>query len=133
METINFSNSIAATNIEQFFQTHDVAYLAEDVTYTNMATGDKIEGRQAVADMLNYFFHVAFEAKAVIRKTVITESSALLEASIVGKHIGEVAGIPPTGKQVNIPYCVVYDLNRDSMIQAARIYMLTEVLAQQLK
>jgi hypothetical protein len=38
-----------------------------------------------------------------------------------------------TGKQVNVPLCVTYDLNEDGLIQNGRIYMLTDVMMQQLK
>jgi predicted ester cyclase len=68
-----------------------------------------------------------------VNNTVITKNHALLEASFVGKHIGEFAGISATGKQVNVPLCVSYDLNEDGLIQNGRIYMLTDVMMQQLK
>ena len=68
-----------------------------------------------------------------MNNTVITEKNALLEATFVGKHIGEFAGIAATGKQVNVPLCVTYDLNEDGLIQHGRIYMLTDVMMQQVK
>ena len=123
----------AIKNIEEFFRTHDVIYIAENAVFKNMNTGEEINGRKAIADMLNYVYHVAFDAKAIVNNTVITRNHALLEASFVGKHIGEFAGIAATGKQVNVPLCVTYDLNEDGLIQNGRIYMLTDVMMQQLK
>ena len=123
----------AMKNIEEFFKTHDVIYVAEDAVFKNMNTGEEINGREAIAGMLNYIYHVAFDAKAIVNNTVITENHALLEASFVGKHIGEFAGISATGKQVNVPLCVTYDLNEDGLIQNGRIYMLIDVMMQQLK
>lgn len=120
-------------NIEEFFKTHDVIFVAENAVFKNMNTGEEINGRKAIADMLNYVYHVAFDAKAIVNNTVITRNHALLEASFVGKHIGEFAGIAATGKQVNVPLCVTYDLNEDGLIQNGRIYMLTDVMMQQLK
>jgi hypothetical protein len=32
-----------------------------------------------------------------------------VKGDFVGKHIGEFAGIPATGKDVRVPLCVVYD------------------------
>ena len=83
--------------------------------------------------MLHYMYHVAFDAKAIVNNTVITKDHALLEASFAGKHIGEFAGVPATGKQVNVPLCVTYDLNEDGLIKNGRIYMLMDVMMQQLK
>ena len=123
----------AMKNIEEFFKTHDVIYVAENAVFKDMNSGEEINGRKAIADMLNYLYHVAFDAKAIVNNTIITENLALLEASFVGKHIGEFAGISATGKQVNVPLCVTYDLNEDGLIQNGRIYMLTDVMMRQLK
>ena len=134
METvINQPESNIVENIEEYFKTHDTKYVAEDAVFFNMATGEEVKGRDAIAGMLHYIYHVAFDAKAIVSNTIISENNAALEASFVGKHIGEFAGISATGKQVNVPLCVTYDLNKDGLIQKARIYMLTDVMMQQLK
>jgi steroid delta-isomerase-like uncharacterized protein len=118
-------------NMEAFFATHDVQYVAEDVVYTSLNTGEKTVGREAVGQMLHYIYHVAFDAKAEIINTVITEDHALLEANIKGKHIGEFAGVAATNKEVSIPACVCYDLE-DGLIKRARVYLLIDVLMRQL-
>lgn len=123
----------AMKNMEEFFKTHDVIYVAENAVFKDMNTGEEINGRKAIAGMLNYLYHVAFDAKAIVNNTIITKNHALLEASFAGKHIGEFAGISATGKQVNVPLCVTYDLNEDGLIQNGRIYMLTDVMMRQLK
>ena len=133
METDIKEQTKATNNLKEFFKTHDVMYVAEKAVFKNMTTGDEINGRKAIADMLNYLYHIAFDAKIIMNNTVIAKTNALLEASFVGKHIGEFGGIAATGKQVNVPLCVTYDLNEDGLIQNARIYMLTDVMMQQLK
>jgi predicted ester cyclase len=133
METDIKTQTNAINDLKEFFKTHDVMYVAENAVFKNMTTGEDINGRKAIADMLNYLYHVAFDANIIVNNTVITENKALLEASFVGKHIGEFAGIAATGKQVNVPLCVSYDLNEDGLIQNGRIYMLTDVMMQQLK
>lgn len=120
-------------NLEEFFKTHDSKYVAEDAIFKDMTTGKETKGRQAISAMLHYIYHIAFDAEAIVTNTVITGKNALLEASFVGKHIGEFAGIEATGKQVNVPLCITYDLNDDGLIQTARIYMLTDVMMHQLK
>jgi predicted ester cyclase len=56
---------------------------------------------------------------------------AVLEAEFVGKHIGEFAGMPATGRSVRVPLCVIYDLEAGK-IKRARVYMETPVLMRQL-
>lgn len=133
METDIKEQTKATNNLKEFFKTHDVMYVAETAVFKNMTTGEDITGRKAIGDMLNYLYHVIFDAKIIVNNTVITNNNALLEASFVGKHIGEFAGIAATGKQVNVPLCVSYDLNEEGLIQNGRIYMLTDVMMQQLK
>ena len=124
--------STAKENMEAYFQTHDVKYVAEDAVFTAMNTGEETRGREAVGQMLNYFYHVAFDAKAEITNKIITEKKALLEFNFVGKHIGEFAGMQPTNKAVNVPTCISYDLE-DGLIKKARIYMLGDVMMKQLQ
>ena len=119
-------------NIEAYMQTHNVKYVAEDAVFKNMGTGEETKGREAIAGMLHYIYHIAFDAKAEVKNMIITEEKALLEGDFKGRHIGEFAGMPATNKDVNVPLCVSYDL-KDGLIQKARIYMLTDVMMQQLQ
>ena len=120
-------------NVEEYFKTHDTMYIASDAVFKNMTTGEETKGRKAIAEMLHYIYHVAFDATAEVTHTMISDKNAVLEANFTGKHIGDFAGVPATGKQVNVPLCVTYDLNNEGLIQTARIYMLTDVMMQQLK
>lgn len=119
--------------IEGYFTSHDSSYVAEDAVFRNMTTGEETKGRTAISGMLNHIYHVAFDAHADVKHTIATDNNAVLEANFTGKHIGEFAGIAATGKEVNVPLCVVYDLNNDGLIKEARIYMLTDVMIRQLK
>jgi steroid delta-isomerase-like uncharacterized protein len=109
----------------------DLSMMADDVVFTNMATGDEHRGPDGVRKMLQYIYHVAFDAKAETRNLVFADKQAVLEADFVGKHIGEFAGIPATGKDVRVPLCVVYDLEGDR-IKRGRVYMEVPVLLRQL-
>ena len=105
-----------------YVENHDVQYIAEDAVFTNLATGEKTEGREAIAQMLHYVYHVAFDARAELKHHVLTEDKCVIEFDFIGKHIGEFAGIPATNKQVKSPVCVTYDLE-DGRIKEARIYI----------
>jgi len=109
----------------------DLSMMADDVVFAHMATGDLHEGPEAVARMLHYVYHVAFDARAETRNLVVDDGKAVFEADFVGTHIGEFAGIPATGKQVRVPLCVVYELE-NNMIKRGRVYMEMPVLFKQL-
>ena len=117
--------------IQNYFETHDTSYLTEDAVFIDMATQQLTVGREAVGQMLHHIYHVAFDAHAEITNTIITENKAILEANFIGKHIGEFAGVPATQKEVNVPLCVVYDLE-NGLIKIARIYLMATVMMQQL-
>ncbi len=109
----------------------DVSMMADDVVFTHMATGQEHIGPEGVLQMLNYFYHLAFDAHAETRNTIFADGKAVLEADFVGKHIGEFAGIPATNKAVRVPLCVVYDLENDH-IKRGRVYFEMPILLQQL-
>lgn len=108
----------------------DLSMMAPDVVFTHMGTGDEHRGPQAVAAMLHYIYHVAFDAQAEGRNMVFADGQAVLEADFVGTHIGEFAGVPATGKPVRVPLCVVYDLEND-MIKRGRVYFETPAFFKQ--
>ena len=109
----------------------DLSMMAEDVVFTNMATGEEHRGVEGVRRMLDHVYHEAFDATAETRSRVYAESQAVLEADFVGTHIGPFAGIPATGRKVRVPLCVVYDLE-NGKISRGRVYMQVPVLLRQL-
>lgn len=123
--------STTTRNMQAYFNSHDVQYVAEDAVFTHMNSGERYEGREAIKQMLHYIYHVAFDARAEIKNVIITEDHALLEATFIGRHIGELAGMQPTNKEVKVPFCVTYDL-KNGLIQEGRVYMLNDVMMAQL-
>ena len=109
----------------------DLSMMAEDVVFTHMATGDEHRGPEGVRQMLEYMYRQAFDARAEVRSRIFSETQAVVEGEFVGKHIGEFAGIPPTGRSVRVPLCVIYDLE-SGWIKRARVYFELPVLMRQL-
>ena len=110
----------------------DLSMMAEDVVFTNMATGEQHHGPEEVRNMLNFVYHVAFDAHAETRNLIVEGNKAVLEANFVGKHIGEFAGMPATNKDVRVPLCVVYELEGDEIV-SGRIYFEVPALMAQLQ
>lgn len=121
----------AQQNLLAYFETHDVKYVAEDAVFRNMSTGEVYTGRAEIGGMLHFIYHVAFDARAERFSHIITEDKALVEGYFKGRHIGEIAGLAPTNKEVDVPICISYDL-KDGLIKEGRIYMLGEVMMRQL-
>jgi len=113
-------------------ETHDVKYVAEDAVFKNLSSGEEYKGRDAIGGMLHFIYHVAFDARAEVTNYIVTEDKAMLEGFFIGRHIGELAGIAPTNKDIRVPLCVSYDL-KNGLIQEGRIYMLNSVMMQQLQ
>jgi hypothetical protein len=96
-----------------------------------MPTGEEIRGRDAVAKHLAGFYHGTLDAHAETVNSMFDGKKGLLEAIVVGKHTGDFAGIPATGRNVKVPIAVAYDVE-GGQIRRARIYLMANVLIQQI-
>jgi len=118
--------------LEAYWKSHDPSYVAEDAVFTMLPTGEEIRGRAAIAKHLDDFYHGSLTAHAEIVSSMFSGSKGLLEALVVGKHTGTFAGIPATGRDVRVPLAVSYDVE-GGLIKRARIYLLANVLMDQIK
>ena len=118
--------------LEAYWKTHDASYVAEDAVFTMMPTGEEIRGREAIARHLAGFYHGALDARAEHVSSIVSGAKGLLEANVVGTHTGDFAGIAATGRSVRVPLAVSYEV-RDGLIRTARIYLMVNVLIEQLR
>ena len=100
---------------------HDAAVLAPDSAFVDVTTGRRWTGANEIAAMLDGMYRVAFDARVEEPRLVADEDAVVLEATFVGRHIGEFAGVAATGAEVRVPLVVVYDL-ADGVIHGARIH-----------
>ncbi len=85
-----------------------------------METGDQIRGRDAVRDHIVALHSELFEARPELRNLSVTDGAASVEAEFVGRRIrAELAGVPPTGAEVRLPYAVFYDVKDGSITALA--------------
>ena len=117
--------------LEAYWKDHDPLYVAEDAVFTMMPTGEQIRGRDAIAKHLAGFYHGALEARAERTNAVFGDGRGVLEARVLGRHTGVFAGVPATGRDVDVPLCVTYELS-SGLIKQAHIYLMVNVLLAQI-
>lgn len=117
--------------LEAYWAEHDPRHVAEDAVFTMQPTGEEIRGREAIAGHLAGFYHGALEARAVRENAIFGDGQGVLEARVVGRHTGTFAGVAATGRDVDVPLCVTYELS-GGLITRARIYLMVNVLLQQI-
>jgi predicted ester cyclase len=102
-----------------------------DVVVTFEGTDQRADGREAAEQLIRYVHEIAFDARPELKNLFVDEGKAAIEADFAGAHTGEFAGIQPTGREVRVPYSVIYDLRGDK-ISALRIYFPMSLLIEQL-
>jgi hypothetical protein len=117
--------------LEAYWEDHDPRFVAENAVFTMQPTGEEIRGRDAIARHLAGFYHGALEARAERTNAIFGDGHGVLEARVVGRHTGVFAGVPATGRDVNVPLCVTYEVS-GGLIQKARIYLMVNVLLGQI-
>src|SRR5437763_15935223 len=92
----------------QYWEFHDLNKLDENAIFTVMDTRYEARGREAIGQMLHYFYHEAFAAQAELKDILIAEDQACCEGEVVGRQLSEFAGIAPTSKEIGVPSCVAF-------------------------
>jgi predicted ester cyclase len=106
-------------------------YFTDDVVVTVEGSDQRAEGPEAGEQLIRYMHQIAFDARPELKNLLVDEGKAAIEANFVGTHIGEFAGVAPTGRAVCVPYSVIYDLRGDQ-ISKLRIYMPMSTLVEQI-
>src|SRR5260370_15861720 len=131
MTLIDGTRTIMTSYSEALIAHGDFAqYLTSDVTLQLMWTDQEAHGRDAVEGMIRYFHDQAFDAQPELKCLLVDGERAVVEVDFVARHIADFAGRAATGKEVRVPYTVIYDLECER-IKALRIYLsLNELLRQ---
>jgi predicted ester cyclase len=106
-------------------------HFSENVVLTMVGTDQATEGPDDTEAFIDYLHTVAFEANPELKNMIIGDGQAVGEFDFVGKHVGEFGGMAATGREVRVPYCMVYELEGDK-IRALRGYMAMDELVRQL-
>jgi predicted ester cyclase len=106
-------------------------YLAPNILWTTMETGDTMTGRETVRDFIVTLHTRIFDAHPELVHLAIDDGVAAAEVIFVGTHAAEFAGVQPTGTSVRLPYTVFYDVT-DEGITELRLYLSIRALVDQI-
>jgi steroid delta-isomerase-like uncharacterized protein len=106
-------------------------FLTDDIDFA-VVGGPEARGRDAVEGTIRAIHEQMFDSSIRILSTTCDASRGVAELTFVGTHIAEFAGVPATGRQVDVNYAAVYDFADDGRISALRVYFPMHVLMAQL-
>ena len=106
-------------------------YFTQDVAVTIEGTDQRAAGRESAEQLIRYFHEKAFDARPELKNLLVDQGKAAAELDFAGTHTSEFAGVQPTGREIRVPYSVLYDLRGDQ-ISELRIYMPMNTLMEQL-
>jgi steroid delta-isomerase-like uncharacterized protein len=104
--------------------------LADDYTYTG-GDGETRQGPQAAVDVMAMYLGAFEDMSLEIRAIHEAGNVAVTEFIGRGTHTGELQGIAPTGKRIEMPICNIIEV-RDGKIVAEREYFDQMTLMAQL-
>ena len=109
-----------------------LCYYSDDVTINLLGVPALLEAKAAVSSSYVWPFISAFPGHVhQIRNLVHQGKYVAIEWMFVGVHTGNFAGIPPTGRTVNLPGCSVYTVEC-GQITRGDVYYNSRTLLEQL-
>jgi len=118
--------------LADYWSGHAPGLVAEDAVFHELGSGLDYHGTADIDAMLHWFYNVALDARAVPKKVILDESgeAAAVAGRVVGRHIGEFAGVPATGKEINVQLCVTYAIEGDRIREAWVYFNMPEFMRQ---
>ena len=118
--------------LADYWKGHAPDLIAEDAVFHELGSGLDYRGTDEINAMLHWFYNVAFDARAVPKKVILDEdeSAAAVAGRVTGRHVGEFAGVPGTGKEINVQLCVTYAID-GGQVREAWVYFNTPEFMRQ--
>jgi steroid delta-isomerase-like uncharacterized protein len=99
--------------------------------YELIATGETIDGREAVAAMYDETYTALPDFTATPLRIHHADDAVIVEAEATGTHEGPYRGLPPTGRRIKVTGCAVYVFEEDRLV-CERVYGDTATMLRQL-
>jgi steroid delta-isomerase-like uncharacterized protein len=92
--------------------------------------GAPSDGEEAVRELLQGLMNGLPDFHAEIDKLRHADDAVILEGLITGTHDGEWAGIPPTGRRVEVPVAAIFEFDGDRLLCEKVYWDMATVLTQ---
>ena len=131
-------NEALARGAHEAFNERDfdraAGYVAEDLEWVNVATGETFRGPQGYEQYMRGWAEAFSDARTEITNVLAGDDFAVVEFVGRGTHDGALRGpageIPPTGRSVEVRFCEVHQIE-DGKISRSRTYFdVTTMMAQ---
>lgn len=110
---------------------HDIdAALATFDRPRYQVNGAESDGEAAVRDLLGDLMTGLPDLEAEIRKLHHADDAVIVEGLIRGTHDGEWAGVPATGRPVQLPAACIFEFENDRLVCEKVFYDVASVLTQ---
>lgn len=106
------------------------AFHTEDCVVDSPAAGGQARGREAIARAYEAFFHAFPDLTIKYDEPLIDGDRVVLIARISGTDRGGFMGLQPTGRFVDFPCVLLYDLENGLIVRERRIYDFTGLSVQ---
>ncbi len=108
--------------LEGYFQTHDGKYYSADAHFYDMTLPEPLVGREAIGAMFRSIYVEGFpDAVPETRSLTAIGNRVIMEFTFKGTNTGPLFGREPTGRFIEVPMMIIYEL-KDAVIQEARLY-----------
>jgi len=107
-----------------------VAFHTDDCVVDSPVAGGQARGREAIARSYEAFFHAFPDLTIKYEAPLIDGHRVVLITRISGTDRGGFMGLQPTGRFVDFPCVLIYDLENGLIVRERRIYDFTGMAVQ---
>jgi steroid delta-isomerase-like uncharacterized protein len=105
--------------------------LCDDPVYKIMATSEKYQGQEEVANFYRGLFEGVSDANFELINAFVGEEGVVEESILRGTHRGRLFGLEATGREIALPLTIVFPM-LNGQILGERLYFDLLTLARQL-
>src|SRR5258706_2154438 len=94
----------------------------ETARYDDEPWNEHYNGRDGVRQFYEQLMKALPDLEIVVQRRHVAEDAVVVEVRIRGTHLGGWRGLPPTGRQVDVPLCGIYTFDADDRLAGEKIY-----------
>ena len=121
---------------ERSVNTHDAVrvstWFSDDAVQRLVGFDATARGRDAIRDAMETFFCAFPDAYLEVRDLFASGYRMCVQCTCTGTHEGEYAGIPPTGRRIELDMCLVFRLGDDGLVDEEVVYTDSGTMFRQL-